>query len=65
VDVPGVAALTPSELEVARLGADGLSNRDIADGLFVSLKMVEQHLARAYAKLEISGRGELAAALRG
>jgi DNA-binding CsgD family transcriptional regulator/tetratricopeptide (TPR) repeat protein len=61
----GVAALTPSELEVARLGAEGLSNRDIADGLFVSLKMVEQHLARAYAKLEISGRSELAAALRG
>lgn len=61
----GVAALTPSELQVARLGAEGLSNRDIADGLFVSQKMVEQHLARTYAKLEISGRGELADALRG
>jgi DNA-binding CsgD family transcriptional regulator len=61
----GVEALTPSELQVARLGAEGLSNRDIADGLFVSLKMVEQHLARTYAKLEISGRGELASALRG
>ena len=55
----GVAALTPTELQVARLGAGGLSNRDIADTLFVSLKTVEQHLARSYAKLQIAGRGEL------
>jgi DNA-binding CsgD family transcriptional regulator len=61
----GVEALTPTELQVARLAADGLSNRDIADGLFVSLKTVEQHLARTYAKLEISGRGELSGALSG
>jgi DNA-binding CsgD family transcriptional regulator len=61
----GIDALTPSELQVARLGAEGLSNRDIADDLFVSLKMVEQHLARTYAKLDIAGRGELASALRG
>jgi DNA-binding CsgD family transcriptional regulator len=60
----GVEALTPTELQVARLAADGLSNRDIADGLFVSLKTVEQHLARSYAKLEISGRAEIAAALQ-
>lgn len=59
----GVEALTPTELQVARLAADGLSNRDIADGLFVSLKTVEQHLARSYAKLEIAGRAHLAAAL--
>jgi DNA-binding NarL/FixJ family response regulator len=48
---------------VARLAADGLSNRDIADALFVALKTVEQHLARTYSKLEIAGRRELAAAL--
>jgi ATP/maltotriose-dependent transcriptional regulator MalT len=59
----GVEALTPSELQVARLAADGLSNRDIADALFVALKTVEQHLARTYSKLEIAGRRELAAAL--
>jgi DNA-binding CsgD family transcriptional regulator len=59
----GVEALTPTELQVARLAADGLSNREMADGLFVSLKTVEQHLARTYAKLEIPGRGELASAL--
>jgi DNA-binding CsgD family transcriptional regulator len=59
----GVEALTPTELQVARLAAGGLSNRDIADGLFVSLKTVEQHLARCYAKLGISGRGDLANAL--
>ena len=61
----GVDALTPTELQVARLAAEGQSNRDIADGLFVSLKTVEQHLARTYAKLEIPGRNELAAALAG
>jgi DNA-binding CsgD family transcriptional regulator len=61
----GVDALTPTELQVARLAAEGQSNRDIADGLFVSLKTVEQHLARTYAKLEIPGRGELSAALAG
>jgi DNA-binding CsgD family transcriptional regulator len=61
----GVDALTPTELQVARLAAEGQSNRDIADGLFVSLKTVEQHLARTYGKLEISGRNELGAALAG
>jgi DNA-binding CsgD family transcriptional regulator len=61
----GVDALTPTELQVARLAAEGQSNRDISDGLFVSLKTVEQHLARTYAKLEIPGRSELAAALAG
>ena len=61
----GVDALTPTELQVARLAAEGQSNRDISDGLFVSLKTVEQHLARTYAKLEIPGRGELSAALAG
>jgi DNA-binding CsgD family transcriptional regulator len=59
----GVEALTPSELQVARLARDGLSNRDISDSLFVSLKMVEQHLARTYAKLGIAGRRELPRAL--
>jgi DNA-binding CsgD family transcriptional regulator len=59
----GIDALTPSELQVARLAADGLTNRDIADTLFVAVKTVEQHLARAYSKLEIPGRAALTEAL--
>jgi DNA-binding CsgD family transcriptional regulator len=59
----GVEALTPSELRVARLAADGHSNRDIAHELYVTLKTIEGHLARAYTKLGISGRGQLSQAL--
>ena len=59
----GVAALTPSELRVARLAADGRTNREIARGLYVTPKTVETHLAHAYAKLGITGRADLAAAL--
>jgi DNA-binding CsgD family transcriptional regulator len=59
----GVEALTPSELRVARLAADGHSNREIAHELYVTLKTVEGHLARAYTKLGIAGRGQLSQAL--
>jgi DNA-binding CsgD family transcriptional regulator len=59
----GVDALTPSELRVARLACDGRSNREIAGELYVTLKAIEGHLARAYAKLGIEGRGQLADAL--
>ena len=57
----GVEALTPSELRVARLAAEGRSNREIAGELYVTLKAVEGHLAHVYAKLGIDGRGQLAA----
>ena len=59
----GVDALTPSELRIARLAADGRSNRDIAGELYVTLKAVEGHLAHAYAKLGIGGRDQLPRAL--
>ena len=59
----GVEALTPSELRVARLAADGRSNREIAYELYVTLKAVEGHLAHAYAKLGIEGRAQLPDAL--
>jgi DNA-binding CsgD family transcriptional regulator len=58
-----VDALTPSELRVARLAAGGRSNREIAGELYVTVKAIEGHLARAYAKLGIEGRGQLAGAL--
>jgi DNA-binding CsgD family transcriptional regulator len=59
----GVDALTPSELRVVRLAAEGHSNREIAGELYVTLKAIEGHLARAYAKLGIEGRSQLARAL--
>jgi DNA-binding CsgD family transcriptional regulator len=59
----GVAALTPSELRTARMAAEGLTNTEIAQRLFVSRKTVEKHLGNAYMKLDIAGREELAAAL--
>ena len=59
----GVEALTPGELRVARLAAAGQTNREIALALYVTLKTVEGHLARGYAKLGITGRAELPDAL--
>ena len=61
--VSGPDALTPAELRTARMAAAGLSNREIAQSLFVSSKTVESHLSQAYAKLSISSRRELAGAL--
>jgi DNA-binding CsgD family transcriptional regulator len=54
---PGV--LTPSELRVAELAAEGLRNREIAAAAFVSPKTVEANLARVYGKLGIKSRAEL------
>jgi DNA-binding CsgD family transcriptional regulator len=62
--VSGVDALTPSERRVAGLAAEGLSNREIAQSLFVSLKTVEMHLSRAYRKLDLKSRTELPAIAR-
>lgn len=53
----GVPALTASELRVARLAAEGRSNVEIAQELYVTIKTVETHLSNAYAKLGLSGRG--------
>ncbi|MFC7483377.1 LuxR C-terminal-related transcriptional regulator [Luedemannella flava] len=61
---PGAAVvLTTSERRVAELAATGMSNRDIAESLFVTPKTVELHLTNTYRKLHISGRVGLAAAL--
>jgi DNA-binding CsgD family transcriptional regulator len=48
---------------VAGLAAGGLSDREIAARLFVSVRTVESHLANAYRKLGIASRGELEPAL--
>ncbi len=55
----GLEALTPRELRVVQLAAEGRTNREIAYQLYVTLKTVEGHLARAYAKLGIERRHQL------
>jgi DNA-binding CsgD family transcriptional regulator len=55
----GVEALTASELRIARMAAEGLSNREIAQALFVTIRTVEMHLTHAYQKLDIASRTEL------
>ena len=56
-------ALTKREQEVATLAARGLTSRDIAETLVVSTRTVENHLQRAYEKLGVRSRVELADAL--
>jgi DNA-binding CsgD family transcriptional regulator len=55
--------LTRRERETAELAARGHSDREIADKLYLSVRTVHAHLRSAYAKLGVSGRGGLAAAL--
>jgi DNA-binding CsgD family transcriptional regulator len=59
----GSAALTPSELRVATMAAEGMTNAEIAQSLWVTPRTVEQHLSRCYRKLAIASRSQLAEAL--
>lgn len=59
----GDAGLTASELRVAELAARGLSNKEIASRLYVTVYTVEAHLSHAYAKLGVRSRTQLAARL--
>ena len=61
----GPESLTPSERRVAELAAEGRSNRDIAQTLYVTPKTVEVHLTSIYRKLGISTRAALSGSLAG
>jgi DNA-binding CsgD family transcriptional regulator len=63
--ITGRDALTAGELRVARLAADGMTNREIAQALFITTKTAKGHLSSVYRKLEITRRGQLANALTG
>ena len=56
--------LSIREREVAMLAASGLSSQEIADRLFLSIRTVDNHLQKAYAKLGVNRRDQLGAALR-
>ncbi|MFB7724827.1 LuxR C-terminal-related transcriptional regulator [Nocardia sp. NPDC056100] len=58
--IEAVAALTPQELQVVRLAATGATNKEIGAKLFISPKTVGHHLYRAFPKLGVANRVELA-----
>ena len=59
----GAGSLTASERRVADLAAEGRTNREIAQTLFVTARTVEGHLTSVFRKLQCESRTELAAAL--
>ena len=59
----GADALTPSERRIADMAAAGLSNPEIAQELFLTVKTIEMHLTRVYRKLDIGRRARAHAAL--
>jgi DNA-binding CsgD family transcriptional regulator len=63
-ELAGRDALTASERRVARMAAQGLSNPEIAQSLYVTIKTVEMHLGHAYRKLDVGSRAELAGVLQ-
>lgn len=59
----GLDSLTPSERRIARMAGQGMSNREIAQALFLTIKPVEAHLSHAYQRLDITSREQLPTAL--
>ena len=64
IALSGRESLTPGERRVTDLAAQGMSNKSIAQALFVTIRTVEMHLSNSYRKLDISAREQLPAALR-
>ena len=62
IRLTGWEALTPSERRIAEMAAEGRSNREIGQSLFITARTVENHLGRVYQKLGIEGRGRKALA---
>jgi DNA-binding CsgD family transcriptional regulator len=60
-ELKGWDSLTAMESDVVRLTVEGLTNRQIAERLFISRRTVQTHLSHALTKLEVSSRVELAA----
>jgi predicted ATPase/DNA-binding CsgD family transcriptional regulator len=61
-DLPAEAvSLTPREREILRLVADGRTNQEIADALYISLRTVQTHVANILAKLDLNSRAAVAA----
>jgi DNA-binding CsgD family transcriptional regulator len=56
--------LTPQELQIVQMAADGLTNREIGQRLYMSHRTVSSHLHRIFPKLGVTARSELATALR-
>jgi DNA-binding CsgD family transcriptional regulator len=56
-----LAALTPQQLEIVSLAATGMTNKEIADRLFLSSRTIGTHLYRSFPKLGVRGRSQLAA----
>ena len=63
-NAPATLGLSRAELAVARLVATGLTNKEVASQLYVSVKTVEYHLRNCFMKLDIASRRELTALLR-
>ena len=62
--IPGARdQLTPQELQIAQLAADGLTNREIGQKLYLSHRTIGSHLYRVFPKLDIASRAQLASRL--
>ena len=57
----GWESLTPTELRIVKLAAEGLTNPQIAERMFITRGTVKVHLSHVFAKLGVSTRSELAA----
>ena len=61
----GLESLTASEGRVAELASQGMTNREIAQSLFVTARTVEGHLTSIFRKLQLDSRNDLQGALAG